>query len=428
MLELLEERKKEEKALQEKYRDRAKERRQGLIDAEQEAAEAYMERLKAIAQETADDDENVRLKLIEESKFLGGDVEHTHLVKGLDFALLEKMQAEQEQQKQMNRPSEAPGEVVTAERPKFKTALARGVYDALFTPANEQEIQRNELFEKGRMAYVMSLGDEGEEVPPTVLRSKASLPQQRVLQESTSDIVVNKLIAILAEIRQGQREEKRKKREAAKQLKEQQQKEKELLRNPAAAAAAAALAPDANVDIFDDVGDYNPEAAQAASADSTAKPRLKDSYFDVTADEKEEETPVDAATVVQNILKVYDRNDEEVIDTDSADRKRKKKMDMDSYGEYFPDQQGAYFSDEDEGGRDESSLGWKKDFQQQADAKKAAEFKSKRKAAKAEKTDKATAKEEKALNREINDIGKILHKRGAKVEDGAFVKKAKGDD
>jgi len=31
---------------------------------------------------------------IEQSKFLGGDIEHTHLVKGLDFALLQKRRAE----------------------------------------------------------------------------------------------------------------------------------------------------------------------------------------------------------------------------------------------------------------------------------------------------------------------------------------------
>lgn len=31
-----------------------------------------------------------RRQLIQESKFLGGDMEHTHLVKGLDFALLQK--------------------------------------------------------------------------------------------------------------------------------------------------------------------------------------------------------------------------------------------------------------------------------------------------------------------------------------------------
>lgn len=29
--------------------------------------------------------------MIQESKYLGGDMEHTHLVKGLDYALLEKV-------------------------------------------------------------------------------------------------------------------------------------------------------------------------------------------------------------------------------------------------------------------------------------------------------------------------------------------------
>ena len=31
---------------------------------------------------------------MEQSKFLGGDMEHTHLVKGLDYALLRKVRAE----------------------------------------------------------------------------------------------------------------------------------------------------------------------------------------------------------------------------------------------------------------------------------------------------------------------------------------------
>ena len=33
----------------------------------------------------------LRKRAIQESKFLGGDMEHTHLVKGLDFALLQKV-------------------------------------------------------------------------------------------------------------------------------------------------------------------------------------------------------------------------------------------------------------------------------------------------------------------------------------------------
>lgn len=35
-----------------------------------------------------------RRQIIQESKFLGGDIEHTHLVKGLDYALLQKVRSE----------------------------------------------------------------------------------------------------------------------------------------------------------------------------------------------------------------------------------------------------------------------------------------------------------------------------------------------
>ena len=38
-----------------------------------------------------------RKQMIQESKFLGGDMEHTHLVKGLDYALLQKLRSEIEQ-------------------------------------------------------------------------------------------------------------------------------------------------------------------------------------------------------------------------------------------------------------------------------------------------------------------------------------------
>ena len=42
------------------------------------------------------DNADRRRQIIEESKYLGGDLEHTHLVKGLDYALLQKVKAENE--------------------------------------------------------------------------------------------------------------------------------------------------------------------------------------------------------------------------------------------------------------------------------------------------------------------------------------------
>lgn len=58
------------------YRDRAKERRLG------------------VSSEYSISEEAVKGLTVEESKYLGGDMEHTHLVRGLDFALLAKVRAE----------------------------------------------------------------------------------------------------------------------------------------------------------------------------------------------------------------------------------------------------------------------------------------------------------------------------------------------
>jgi IK cytokine len=87
--------------------------------------------------------------MIQESKFLGGDMEHTHLVKGLDYALLNKVRSEiQAQEKAEEEPLEGTGDVKPQigkagvveppptkqktvsieEEPEFRTKLARNVH------------------------------------------------------------------------------------------------------------------------------------------------------------------------------------------------------------------------------------------------------------------------------------------------------------
>jgi IK cytokine len=107
-----------------------------------------------------------RKQLIEESKFLGGDMKHTHLVKGLDYALLQKMKAEIE----MKEEEELEKEVEEAERKALEAARK-----ADLKVTNERELESsirtsfarnvvsvalklnrpltNELFSAGRMAY-----------------------------------------------------------------------------------------------------------------------------------------------------------------------------------------------------------------------------------------------------------------------------------
>ena len=84
----------EEQGIAPIFRDRAKERRDG---ANPDYEAVNNEAVTAIAAQhdpslaKAEPEEVLSKVSISESKYLGGDMEHTHLVKGLDFALLQKV-------------------------------------------------------------------------------------------------------------------------------------------------------------------------------------------------------------------------------------------------------------------------------------------------------------------------------------------------
>merc|ERR1712168_360337 len=88
-----------QKELAAKYRDRATERREGKnVDYQhndgQDLAKTAEYRAVAPTADQVNTAAERRRLAIQESKFLGGDMEHTHLVKGLDFALLQKVRSE----------------------------------------------------------------------------------------------------------------------------------------------------------------------------------------------------------------------------------------------------------------------------------------------------------------------------------------------
>ncbi|KHJ78400.1 RED-like protein region, partial [Oesophagostomum dentatum] len=77
------------------YRDRALERRlKGNDDNDEIAKLAAAYRAMPGDARAVTDKANLRRQAIEESKYLGGDMEHTHLVKGLDYSLLNKVRSE----------------------------------------------------------------------------------------------------------------------------------------------------------------------------------------------------------------------------------------------------------------------------------------------------------------------------------------------
>lgn len=250
-----------------KYRDRARERREGKIASNMEGLDSVVTADgTAVSAETAgaaddedreDDDHQNRImrstdyrtvaptaagassyaaerrRAIEESKYFGGDMEHTHMVKGLDYVLLEKVrreiknkefEAERQLDDELDRPLDdlAHSTKLQDSIPErggqinFKSRIAEGIFNSIFPKGKDVKVERNEYFQPGRMAYRVELEDEMAEfeVPATVIRSKADclFPDQGSMPGSdfsANDIVINKLAQIFAYTRAGRRQAKK---------------------------------------------------------------------------------------------------------------------------------------------------------------------------------------------------------------------------
>lgn len=233
----------DEQPINSKYRDRAKERREGINkDFDLDPDDLIFSNPTV----PGTDIEEHKQK-IEESKYLGGDVEHTHLVKGLDFALLEKIKSQSEQQQQQHSTTktssshggrrglgfgdsgggggpmfdasdsdeeeftkeaiQAANATATSKRGQInietlrssdiiscRTALARRILKTL----DEKLPDRSELFLPGRMSYVVPVDEEADSTVTTILRSKAE-QESETLNEK--DLAFDQLINIFGKIR-----------------------------------------------------------------------------------------------------------------------------------------------------------------------------------------------------------------------------------
>ncbi|KAH8257778.1 hypothetical protein KR038_001051 [Drosophila bunnanda] len=313
--------------LSEKYRDRARERRDGAnpdyvnvsTPGHGNSTNAY--RAVAPDMKSGIDAAERRRRIIQESKFLGGDIQHTHLVKGLDYALLQKVrselhskEAEEEEiaaavAREKLAEAAAAAEQLEAERRESEDinaingALARNIYN-LIQSRRSKEVPRNELFAPGRMAYVIDLDDElGEsDIPTTLKRSKFEVPVARedVATLTTNDIVINKLSQILSYLRAGGRNKKNKKRDKDKPL--FYDKEMENARGPTSGGGGVGSittssgnkggkAVPLGDNIYDDIGDYQPTASRGdRNRQDAGKPAT--SYFGEGPPEAAEEPMV----------------------------------------------------------------------------------------------------------------------------------------
>ena len=147
---------------------------------------------------------------------------------------------------------------------QFKTKVGRNIYKTILTMRSKQ-IERNELFTPGRMAYVIELDDENADVdiPTTLIRSKADVPTIDATPTlTTNDIVINKLAQILSYLRQGSRHGKKNKKKG---------------RGDEMNDIDIAPKPLQDDSIYGDIGDYVPSIEKS---DSHLKMKKKTPYFD----------------------------------------------------------------------------------------------------------------------------------------------------
>lgn len=200
-------RRKEEKKVEEpelpKYRDRAKERREDqnpdyepneLGSFHAVAPPGNVDLLSADAQKIS----------IEKSKYLGGDVEHTHLVKGLDYALLHKVRSEIDKKPEDGDEYDKKSRISKEEHPvSFRTANAKAIYQSIVKP--QTTIKPSEMFLPGRMAFIFNMETGfSHDIPTTLQRSKADCPvPEEMITVSVDGSVLDQIAKIMSYLRLG---------------------------------------------------------------------------------------------------------------------------------------------------------------------------------------------------------------------------------
>lgn len=236
------------------YRDRAAERRKqddSTTSEDQLTTEELLQRTQREAGEELD-----AKQLYEQSKYLGGDVNHTHLVKGLDFALLKKVRTDLSKQKKSDKDvqdaNEAEEEHAEAQamdvdddldqvlekfergekiaddsskaetedtsmenKPKFHTLMAKNIFEQIQHQSHPEDQPRVELFEPGRMAFVFELADEvghysdAFAIPTAMIRSKADIAAKLSRtgwseeSQAESSLVIEKISQVMSRLRHG---------------------------------------------------------------------------------------------------------------------------------------------------------------------------------------------------------------------------------
>ncbi|CEF66221.1 Protein Red [Strongyloides ratti] len=336
-----------------------------------------------------------RKQEIEESKYLGGDVEHTHLVKGLDYSLLNKVRSEMQAVEEMKE-EELENEFLSKKEDKvvyeIKSIFAKKI-EAIILKKNSPSANSN--FRKGRMAFSYDLDDEDADIPLTVLRSLPPETDLRPMKNKIDKLVYHKLSSVLSYLKIDP-----KKRKKLLENKDEKKEDFEKFKH---------------IDIFDGEDEYEPSSTKFSEPNKIkVKPG---SYF-----ESENKTEIKKNKIAVDDVDIFaddEEKPEKVIITKPSIQKRlleiEGKGEDDAYAEYYPLACGfgeSILSDDDSD--DEGKTKGKKKA-----SEKGEKIEGNRKQRREAKI------QEGKINQQLNQINKLLEKRKADEEKGISYKKPK---
>ncbi|KAI9287713.1 RED-like protein N-terminal region-domain-containing protein [Umbelopsis sp. AD052] len=315
-----------EKEQDDNYRDRAAERRKA--DDDDITANSLLQQLSQDGQELD------QKAIYEQSKYLGGDTEHTHLVKGLDFSLLERVrrqmngakeveEVEGDAEEEMNEalvskidddqtiegaPQKESATADDNDKIDIKAPMVRRIYEKAVVDARNNSPLKNELFFAGRMAFVFELADERGnyrapfDIPTSVIRSKADLIHRGTKLgaedlEADAHLVIGKVVQVITNFKNGG--------QSSEDTPKDEPPRKKAKREPSPPKMIVAM--DDDDDIFADAGrDYELDEDDQMAEDTAENTLPLGNYFQGIAkpdneDEYQEETEEERK---QNIAKI----------------------------------------------------------------------------------------------------------------------------
>jgi IK cytokine len=319
------------------YRDRAAERRaNGEAPEDEETGMSVGLHNMPPPSEDQVDPEELRRQEYERSKYLGGDLAHTHLVKGLDYALLEKVKSELEEEERQKAEEKARQDQEEHSKPfavkqlittggttramemptEIKTVLGRNLFREVFLKKYPDTI---DTFIQGRTTLLFELDPElHQELPTIVTRSKEDLPaMEELVSGEINPEIIEKVSKIMTVLKHGHKRVKK-------------------IEKPEAKPAPVQQKPKVAASIFDDVDDdYSLEEAKdqkpalppGPSMPGPMMPSMGDmSDYDFSSDAAFENLPPlpKATTATSNKPKIEDKP------------KEKKKIEDDDYMECYP--------------------------------------------------------------------------------------------